>query len=310
MKYARLSLTSKIYLLTLPLIFGVLFLNQSASAQSPLPQTSSPDLIGVSHQRLAFMERYMSWIESGAYGKLNADLGKKAQDEFKSYLSRVILEDNTCLKETEGQKLSDCKKKIKSDYKLARKYNRFLKYLQIEEGKSNICVKADLGVGTALKAKGINADGSVTEKVSTVYLCTNNKGEKILRVQDESGNLLKLSQEDEARKDLKIKNIPPKNTLDILTKKLGLTASSGEIFANPNPCVIPQNASTCGKVKVEWDVSDETSDPVEVKTKDGKFIEKSRNGSADILDIGAEGETFILYSLGRKINEVTVRAIQ
>lgn len=294
MKYARLSTTSKMYLLTLLLIFGMLFLNRSIFAQSPASQP------GISQERLRLMERYMSWIKSGNYGEFKEDLGKRALDEFKSYLSRVILEDNTCLKETDKEKLSGCRKKIKFDYKLARKYNRFLKYLQVQEGKPNVCVKADLGVGTALKARGI----------TSVYLCTDGKGEKILRVLDSSGNLVKLSSEDEKRKDLQMKNIPPKDTLDILLKKLALTQASGEIFASPNPCIIPKGGKVCGEVEVEWDVSDETSDPVEVKTKDGKFIEKSRNGSADILDIGPEGETFILYSLGRKIGEVVVKVKQ
>lgn len=303
MKLTHLSTASKIYLLILFLILAILFINQPIFAQSPQSQT-------ISHGRLGLMERYMSWIESGNYGEYRQDSGKRALGEFKSYLSRVILEDTSCLKDNDPQKLKDCKKKIKSDYKLARKYNRFLKYLQIQEGKPNLCVKADLGVDKALKALGERADGSLTEKKSSVYLCTNDKGSKVLRVLDEKGSLLKLSPEDEKRTELQLINIPPKDTLDTLIKKLALTEASGEIFASPNPCVIPEGAKTCGEVELEWDVSDETSDPVEVKTKDGKFIEKSRNGSADILDIGEEGETFILYSLGRKIGEVTIKAIQ
>lgn len=305
MKYARLSTTSKIYLLTLLLIFGILFLNKSALGQTPSPSPSK-----ISQERLAVMKRYLTWIDSGKYGEYSKDLGKKTLGEFKSFLSRVILEDSNCLKETEKDKLSSCKGKIKFDYKLAKKYNRVLKYLQIEEGKPNLCVKADLGVNTALKARGIDSKGNIAQKEATVYLCTDNKGQKQIRVPDGSGGLLKLSPEDEKRTQLQIRNLPPKESFDILTKKLALTPPSGEIFASPNPCMIPKGAKVCGEVEVEWDVSDETSDPVEVKTEDGKFIEKSRNGSADILDIGPQGQTFILYSLGRKIGEVFVKAMQ
>lgn len=294
MKYARLSTTSKIYLLTLLFIFGLLFINKTAFGQSPSPSPSK-----ISQERLAVMKRYLSWIDSGKYGEYSKDLGKRTLGEFKSFLSRVTLEDTGCLKETEKDKLSSCKGKIKFDYKLAKKYNRVLKYLQIEEGKPNLCVKADLGVNSALKARGL-----------TVYLCTDNKGQKQTRVADGFGGLLKLSPEDEKRPELQILNLPPKESFDILTKKLALTSPSGQISASPNPCIIPKGAKFCGEVEVEWDVSDETSDPVEVKTKGGKFIEKSRNGSADILDIGPSGETFILYSLGRKIGEVVVKTVQ
>lgn len=303
MKYARLSTTSKIYLLTLLFIFGILFVNKTAFGQTPSPST-------VSQERLAVMKRYLTWIDSGRYGEYKKDLGKRTLGEFKSFLSRVVLEDTNCLQETEKEKLSSCKEKIKFEYKLAKKHNRVLKYLQLEEGKPNLCVKADLGVNTALKARGINSSGGITEKESTVYLCTDDKGQKQLRVPDGSGGLLKLSPDDEKRAELQISNLPPKDSLDILTKKLALTPASGEIFASPNPCIIPKGAKVCGEVEVEWDVSDETSDPVEVKTKAGKFIEKSRNGSADILDIGPAGETYFLYSLGRKIGEVVVKAIQ
>lgn len=347
MKFS-LSTTTKLYLLTLLLIFGILFLNQSAFAQSS-DNDSTP-----SQKRLKVMERYLSWIESNEYGEYKKDLGKRALAEFKSFLSRVIPAGQGCLSPndlsepsaiggllgsfisqiTGGQNssqeqvlenLNQCKKQIKDDYKLAKKYNRILKYFQIEEGRPNVCVKADMGIGTALKAKGFNpakansdnptrpSDGGketgLTEK-STVYLCTGNDGKKKVRVIDDSGTLLKLSEEDSKRPELQAENLPPKESLDILQKKLGLTPASGWIVANPNPCTITSGSQTCGEVEIEWDVSDDTSDPVEVKTADGKFIEKSRNGSADILDVGKDGETFILYSLGRKIGEVVVKAVQ
>lgn len=303
MKYARLSTTSKVYLLTLLLIFGLLFLTRPLSAQSSSPQSTS---VG----RLNLMKQYLSWIDSGKYGEYKNDLGKKALVEFKSFLERVMPEDSSCLKEVDKEKLSLCKKEIKFDYKLSKKYNRFLKYLQIEEGKPNLCVKADLGIDPALKARGTGAGGNLTEKKSTVYLCTDSNGQNLVRVSDGSGGLLKIAPDDEKRPELQVSSLPPKESLNILIKKLGLTTPSGEISASPNPCIIPQGSKTCGKVRVEWDVTDATSDPVEVKTKDGKFIKKSRNGSSNILDIGPGGETFILYSLGRKIGEVTVKAIQ
>lgn len=312
MKLFSLNTTTKLYLLTLLLIFGIIFLNQSAFAQSGMDESST------SQKRLKLMQRYQSWVDYNKYGDYKKDLGISTINEFKSFLSRVILEDEACLNETDPKKLSDCKTKIKFDYKLSKKYNRVLKYLQIEEGKSNICVKADMGVGKALKAKGFNPvkakpdnpkETGLTEK-STVYLCTGQDGKKKVRVVDSSGTLLKLSEEDAKRHELQPENLPPKDSFNILLKKLGLTTPSGKITATPNPCIIPIGSQTCGKVKIEWDVTDETSDPVEVKTKNGVFIEKSRNGSADIVDIDKNGKTFILYSLGRQISEVVVESIQ
>lgn len=224
MKYARLSTTSKIYLLTLLLIFGILFLNHSVFAQSPSTNLS------VSQERLGLMEMYMSWIDDNIYGEHKNDPGNKALGEFKSYLSRVVPEDRACLNETEKQKLSDCREKIKFDYKLARKYNRYLKYQQIEEGKPNVCVKADLGVGTALKAHGFNpakVDSDNPKETGRtgnlpVYLCTGNDGKKKVRVVDDSGTRLRLSPEDALRSELKVENLPPKGSLDKLLEKLGL----------------------------------------------------------------------------------------
>lgn len=302
MKFARLSTTSKIYLLTLLLIFGVIFLNQSVFAQSP-----NAAKISISQERLDLLKRYQTWVNDGNYGTFKNDLGKKALNEFKSFLSRVILEDPVCLGETNKTRLLACREQLKFDYKLARKYNRYLKYQQIEEGQPNICVKADLGVEKAVLGRSLQ-NGVLTE-ASQVYLCTDSAGKKTLRTYNLSGALLPLAPEDAAKPELQLANIPPKKTLDILVKKLALLPPSGEIGASPNPCIIPKGAQTCGNVEVEWDVSDETSDPVEVKTKEGKFIEKSRNGSADVLDIGPSGETFILYSLSRKIGEVVVKAI-
>jgi hypothetical protein len=310
-----ISTTSKLYLLTLLVIFGAIFVNQSVFAQEDPFQTRSD-------KRMALLERYFSWIENKDYGDYKETLGQRTLSEFNSYLSRVIPENQNCLKESDDQKLSDCKEKIKFDYKLAKKFNRVLKYLQIQESKPNVCVKADMGVGKALKALPISDNSGPTPGVESssdpvskpeelvVYLCTGNNGEKLVRVLSPSGALLKLSPADAARPELAVQNLPPKDSVDLLIKKMGLTQPSGEISANPNPCTIASTAQTCGEVEVEWDVTDDTSDPVEVKTKDGKFIERSRNGSADITNIGPEGQTFILYSLGRKIGEVVVKAIK
>lgn len=308
MKFTRLSTTSKLYLLTLLLIFGIIFINQQVFAQNDQPQQTRSD------KRMTLLERYQGWINSGEYGDYKQDLGKRTFNEFKSFLSRVIIENQACLNETDDAKLSQCKEKIKFDYKLAKKFNRVLKYLQIQENKPNVCVKADMGVGTALKALPENsqpaASGQKADKL-VVYLCTDSSGAKLVRVLNPTtGGLLKLSSEDAKRPELQAQNLPPKDSFDLLLKKMGLTQPSGEISANPNPCTIAATAQTCGEVEVEWDVSDETSDPVEVKTKDGAFVERSRNGSADINDIGPNGQTFILYSLGRKIGEVVVKAIK
>lgn len=317
MKFLKLSTTSKLYLLTLVFLFAIFFINNAVFAQS---ENTTPR----SEKRMVILERYLGWINTGQYGTYNQDLGKKTLETFSSYLSRVVPENQNCLKQTDDQKLLECKLKVKEDFKLARKYNRVLKYLQIEEGKPNVCVKADLGIGKALRA---NPDGvssapepgveSELEPSSSpknsklpVYLCTDSEGKKLVRVFDANGTLLKIAPEESSLPEFQPQNLPPKDSFDLLQKKLGLTKASGEISASPNPCTIPAGAQTCGEVEVEWDVTDETSDPVEVKTPDGKLVEKSRNGSADILDIGKDGQTFILYSLGRKIGEVFVRAVQ
>ena len=313
MKFLKLSTTSKLYFLTLISIFAIIFLNRTVFAQPSEPTRSD--------KRMVVLERYMTWIEGNEYGSYKEALGKRTLADFKSYLSTVLPINRNCLKETDDQILIDCKKKITFDFKLAKKFNRVLKYLQIQEGRPHVCVKADMGIGKALKAwpagpatrpaPGVESEAAPSPSSEptelVVYLCTDSNGDKLVRVLDPSGALLKLSETDAARPELQTENLPPKDSFNLLQKKLGLTKPEGQIFANPNPCTIAKGAQTCGEVEVEWDVSDETSDPVEVKTKSGKFVERSRNGSADILDIGPDGETFILYSLGRKIGEVVVK---
>ncbi len=318
MKFLKLSTTSKIYLFTLVIIFGFFFISRSVFAQNDSPTETRSD------KRMAILERYLSWVNSGQYGNYQQELGKRTLSEFTSYLSRVVPESQNCLKQTDDKKLLECKLQIKEDYKLARKFNRVLKYLQIEEGKPNVCVKADMGIGRALKAMpesqasepqpGVESQlapsASPSSALYPVYICTDSNGKKIVRVLEPSGALSKISPDDASKPEFQPQNLPPKDSFDMLQKKLGLTRPSGEIFASPNPCIIPPGSQTCGEVEVEWDVTDETSDPVEVKTSDGTLVERSRNGSADILDIGPQGKTFILYSLGRKIAEVFVSAIQ
>lgn len=203
------------------------------------------------------MERYLSWIETEEYGQLKNEQGKKILQDFKSFLTKTIPEDYDCLnqKPTESptpsfmenienffggligkpqpegaaQQLSSCKGKIKEDYKLAKKYNRALKYLQIEAGQPNICVKADLGVGTALKANGFNPakqnsdnpkETGVSEPLQ-VYLCTGEDAKKKVRAVDDSGTKLRLAPEEAAKSEFKVENLPPKGNFDILLGKLG-----------------------------------------------------------------------------------------
>lgn len=261
MKLLKLSTTSKLYLLVLLLIFGLIFLNQSVFAQDEVKSTTS-------QKRLKIMERYQSWVEANEYGEFKDELGNKVYQNFKDFLSKTIAEDRNCLTaptspisqtsqnptfiqnitnffsglanlgqtQIQDQPLQpqSCKEKIKEDYKLAKKYNRLLKYLQIEEGQPNICVKADLGVGTALKARGFNpakappAGGSDNPKETgvseplQVYLCTGNDGKKKVRVVDDSGTRLRLSPEDAAKDEFKKENLPPEGSFEILLEKLGL----------------------------------------------------------------------------------------
>ena len=265
MKLTQLSTTTKLYLLTLLLIFGILFVNQSVFAQDEDKSTTS-------EKRLKIMERYLSWMETGEYGTFKNNLGNKTLQNFKTFLAKAVAEDTECLNPTSdvpnptfvenirnfftgllsggqspatqpAQQLSSCKEKIKNDYKMAKKYNRALKIIQIEEGQPNVCVKADLGVGTILKAKGFNpakvpsvgsgqgdnptrpSDGGKETGVSEplrVYLCTGNDGKKKVRVVDDSGTRLRLAPEEATKSEFQVENLPPKGSVGILLGRLGI----------------------------------------------------------------------------------------
>lgn len=284
MKLTRLSTTSKLYLLTLLLIFGILLLNQNTpqlaagmnGSHKNFPEDTLPALLQsssflnqsvfaqeqtkstTSQKRLKLMERYLSWIETGEYGQYQREVGNKSLADFKSFLAHVLTKDKECLavkneqkplleeatsffsnllsgeqKSVSGEnarKLSVCKAEIKTHYKLAKKYNRLLKYLQIEEGQPNVCVKADLGVGTALMARGFNPakvdsdnpkETGISKKLR-VYLCTGNDGKKKVRVVDDSGTRLRLAPEDASKPEFKVENLPPKGSFDTLLGKLNL----------------------------------------------------------------------------------------
>lgn len=204
------------------------------------------------------MERYLSWIETGEYGQYKNEIGNRGLANFKSFLSHVLTKDKDCLagkdeqkplleeaasffsnllsgeqkpvSDENAQKLSECKAEIKAHYKLAKKYNRALKYLQIEEGQPNVCVKADLGVGKALKAKGFNPaktdsdnpkETGVSKKLR-VYLCAGEDGKKKVRVVDDSGTRLRLAPEDSVKPEFKVENLPPKGSFESLLGKLNL----------------------------------------------------------------------------------------
>ena len=206
------------------------------------------------------MELYLSWINTGAYGTFTKEPGTKIYDNFKTFLTKAVAEDKQCLNnqnvstaqasesnfiqniqnffttlsgqtpETPATKLTSCKGKIKEDYKLAKKYNRALKYLQIEAGQPNICVKADLGIGTALTAHGfnptkVNSDNPKETGRSSnlpLYLCTGNDGKKKVRVLDDSGTRLRLAPDDAAKDQFKIENLPPAGAFDELFRKIGI----------------------------------------------------------------------------------------
>jgi hypothetical protein len=251
MKFIRLSTTSKLYLLTLLTIFAVIFINQSVFAQAEKPASTT------TQKRLATMELYLSWINTNQYGEFQDPLGNKALADFNSFLSKAVSDDKDCLTpknspepgfvgniqtfflgitsqnpqpQAPSSEVSSCKGKIKEDYKLAKKYNRLLKYLQIEEGDPNVCIRADLGVGTALLAHGfnptkVNSDNPKETGNSgnlPLYLCTGNDGKKKVRVVDDSGTRLRLSTEDAAKAEFKVENLPPQGSLDILLGKLNL----------------------------------------------------------------------------------------
>lgn len=249
MKFS-LSTTTKLYLLTLLLIFGILFVNQSVFAQDENKSTTS-------EKRLKIMERYLSWMETGEYGTFQNNLGNKALQSFKTFLTKDVAEDKECLNPAgnnptfveniqnffsglmsggqspiteQSQQLSSCKEKIKNDYKTAKKYNRALKVIQIEEGQPNVCVKADLGIGTVLKAKGFNPAKAYSDnpketgvsELLQVYLCTGNDGKKKVRVVDDSGTRLRLAPEEAAKPEFKVENLPPRGSVGILLGKLGI----------------------------------------------------------------------------------------
>lgn len=245
MKFFSLSTTAKLYLLTLLVIFGFLALNGAVFAQN-----------SASEERIKSMQLYYSWINSGEYGKFDNNLGEEALNAFRVFLETTIPQDQACLNSKQAQDnsfigniknffstllgqtpedqpaaaLSECKAKIKIDYKTAKKYNRLLKYLQIQAGKPNLCIKADLGVGSALLAHGINPAKVKSNNpketgrsgLLPLYLCTGNDGGKKVRVVDDSGTKLRLAPDDAAKPEFQLNNLPPSGSLDKLLEKLGL----------------------------------------------------------------------------------------
>lgn len=211
----------KFYLLFLSLLFVFTLTISHVFAQATTKPTES-DL------RLKRLLAYQK--DFSQYSGISSAEGKKAEGLFKDFLTEAVPRSQDCLKNINNEERKKCDKKLKDDYKSAKKFNRLLRYYEIEQGMPYVCIRADLSQGKALEAKGFNpAKASSDNPKETgltakkpVYLCTGAKGDKKLRIQDDSGTLLRLSPGDQARTDLKLENIPPAENLLKLKTKLGV----------------------------------------------------------------------------------------
>lgn len=199
-------------------------------AQSPSP-SSKPS---ATQRRLWALEDYLENVSK--FKNLNGDKQKKAYVSYSDWLKKAVDAGRECYRDKESQTKDQrdvCSTHIKNDYKKAKQFNRLLKYYLVEQKTPFICVKADLGIGKPLEARGISnpaifATASAGQKetgrtkLSQVFLCTGEAGQRKLRVQAANGRYVKLTPEDLARADLQLTNLPPAGNLKQLEEKLGI----------------------------------------------------------------------------------------
>lgn len=160
---------------------------------------------------------------------------KKSYDIYLKELETGVTAGDKCRENLElqtSQQRKNCDNHIKTNFKKIRHFYRFMKYLELQNGAKNVCVKADLGVNPPLTAKGIAKPNFSPDpnkpketgltKQSTVYLCADGEGKKKLRVRTSNGKYVKLTAADLARPELQINALPPQANIVKLLDKLDL----------------------------------------------------------------------------------------
>ncbi|EKD91321.1 MAG: hypothetical protein ACD_30C00023G0005 [uncultured bacterium] len=186
-----------------------------------------------SAKRLNVTQKYLKSLDS--YRDLKSEKALKLLETATTRLTKAVEAGRRCLVEPDADLREACKDVLASDYSYAKQVYRLIKYYAIAEGKTVICVKADLGVGQVLLAKGFNSTIAAREatlganpketgrtKPLQVFLCADSKGQRKLRVQDGSGTWLPLSPEDKIRPELQINNLPGDERVSELETKVGL----------------------------------------------------------------------------------------
>jgi len=221
-------------LLTVPL---TLYAIPYTSAQSP-----SPEKISKTQKRLNRIEEY--YKKSAMFREFKDESHRSAAEKYYEMTKKALDEGKLCRAE-EGDdetKKKACDRLITASYMEAREFYRLLKWYQIEEAKPFVCVRAELGVGKELEARGISKPDIYANYLATgkpdpenpketgrternqVFLCTGENGQRKLRVQTDSGKYVKLTPDDLARPELQIPNLPPKDSIEILEKQFGLSS--------------------------------------------------------------------------------------
>jgi len=269
---------------------------------NPLTSAFGQDQTTAIQKRLTNLRSFQT--EFNQYSEITNPDGKKAATEFQKFLDSSIPELVSCPKD------QNCLQKSKLYHTQARRFINLIRAYQINEKTPNVCSKANVGVGKDLKARGIDASGVITESELEVYVCNDKTGAKLVKVSDGSAKLLNLAPEYAKKPELQPSILPPEENILTLRKKLNLTQSSASISASPNPCTIPAGQTTCPEVVVEWDVSDDTPDPVQLKDTSGKVIETSRNAREKFKDITIQGKVLNLFANDQQIGTIELKGVK
>lgn len=218
-----------VYGLLILVIIATVFLTFSTKAAESNEQSSSSNK---STKRLKLTEEYLKAIDK--YSTLQSEKSVRAVTLAKTRLTRAVEDGKKCLVEPDQVKREACKDILASDYSFAKQIYRLIKFYALEEGVKVICVRADLGVGEDLEAKGFNSTIAAREatvagsketgrtKELQVFLCADSKGQRKLRVQDGSGTWLPLAPEEKVKPEFQINSLPGDARISELEGKVGL----------------------------------------------------------------------------------------
>lgn len=186
-----------------------------------------------SAKRLNVTQKYLKSLDS--YRDLKSEKALKLLETATTRLTKAVEAGRRCLVEPDADLREACKEVLAQDYSYAKQVYRLIKYYAITEGKTVICVKADLGVGQVLLAKGFNSTIAAREatlganpketgrtKPLQVFLCADSKGQRKLRVQDGSGTWLPLAPEEKVKPELQINNLPGDERILEIEKRVGI----------------------------------------------------------------------------------------